>query len=102
MSKLSTIAQLLAMLIFVLVLMRLELFREPTTGTWWPVKPPAVLVQLGRQILAELAPDSSDDPLLLIASPSFQTFCRLCNEYTDLMQYMDLDEFLDEYECNLR
>ena len=94
---------------------RLESLREPAEGTWWPVEPPAVVVQHGRQILAELAPDSSNDLLLLIASPSFQTFRRLCDEYIivdphpmphptdqDLVQYMELNEFLDEYECDLR
>ena len=105
-------------------LIRLESLREPA-GTRWPVEPPAVLIQLGQKILAELAPDSSDDLLLLIASPSFQTFRRLCDEYIivdphpmphpvvrnlqfiastnpDLVQYMELDEFLDEYECNMK
>ena len=60
-------------------LTRLESLREPDVW-YWP-ETPAAVVQLGKQILAELAPDISNDPILLIASPLFLTFRRLCDEY---------------------
>ena len=88
----------------------LESLREPAVW-YWPVPPPTALVQLGHQILAESAPDPTNDPLLLIASPAFLTFRCLGNEYigfqphlrpqpTEVVEYIDLDEFLDE--CNLQ
>ena len=96
-------------------LTRLESLREP--AVWrWPVPPPAVVVDLGQYILAHLAPDLSNDFISLIASPDFLTFRHLCDEYiilgpyphpqhidpnseVPLVQYMELDEFLDE--CDL-
>jgi hypothetical protein len=60
-------------------LTRLESLREPDVW-YWP-ETPAAVVQLGKQILAELAPNPSNDPILLIASPLFLTFRRLCDEY---------------------
>ena len=96
----------------------LESLREP--AVWcWPVPPPTAMVQLGQQILAELAPGPLNDPLLLLASPAFLTFRRLGDEYIafqpfphphpmdpDVVEWIhsipsiDLDEFLDE--CNLQ
>ena len=90
----------------------LESLRQPTDW-FWPVPPPAEMVQLGQQILAELASNPLNDSTLLIASSAFLTFRCLGDEYivfqphgqphpTDpnVLEYMELDEFLDE--CDLR
>ena len=90
----------------------LESLREPAVW-YWPTPPPTAMVQLGQQILAELAQGPLNDPLLLLASPAFLTFRRLGDEYIgfqphrhprptdpEVVEYIDLDEFLDE--CNLQ
>ena len=87
----------------------LESLREPAFW-YWPLPPPAAVVQLGLQILAEIAPDLSNDPISLIASPAFLTF-RCFNVMfephphpdptdPDVVEYIDLDEFLDQ--CDLQ